>query len=304
MNKWRRNQKVLTLVATRVVILEMADSIPTIITTSSKAPPPMRPGKLSYRMWKKEVGIWKQATNTKKSAQGAELYLSLKDEIARDTVLENVDEARLNSDNGVDEVLRVLDSIFIVEESDEAIAAWDAFISFRRESQDLPQFLREFNLKYSKLKSFEMPLPEPLLAITLLNCANLDPNSYIICKATASLTFDSMKKQIERVFEKKEKTETKPVLLSSNVQHSQPVAPNDGGESQKNEVSMEENPIYYIYISTILVVEEVIGIEDVRINVEIGVERPNMRIGDQVHRTRTRIMRINRDKGRNSQPLR
>ena len=62
------------------------------------------------------------------------------------------------------------------------------------------EFLIEFNIRYSKIKSLDMTLPDGVLAYYVLKCANLSEEQINICKATCdNLTYDLMRKQIERV---------------------------------------------------------------------------------------------------------
>ena len=79
--------------------------------------------------------------------------------------------------------------------------AYDEFINFRRaKNSTIGDFLVDFNLKYNKIKSYDMVLPDGVLAYTLLTCANLSEDQARVCTATVqNLSYDDMRKQIERV---------------------------------------------------------------------------------------------------------
>ena len=58
----------------------------------------------------------------------------------------------------------------------------------------------EFNLRLCKIKSYNMNLPDNVLAYYLLDCVNLSDEQTSLCRATcAKLTYADMKTQIERV---------------------------------------------------------------------------------------------------------
>ena len=164
-----------------------------------KAPPPMREG-LPYDDWKKEVKIWKSFTDLEKSKQGGALYLSLEGR-TRDAVLAEVDPDQIKTDTGIDIIIKALDKLFLKDKTESGFEAFDSFIKFRRpHSMSIEDYVTEFNIKYSKLKCFQMVLPDGVLAYALLTCANLSPEQEQLARATCQkLTYKDMKQQIERI---------------------------------------------------------------------------------------------------------
>ena len=155
---------------------------------------------LSYDGWKKELDIWSDFTDLDANRKGGALFLTLKGK-AREAVLSGVDRAKIKSDKGVEEITKCLDELFEKDKSQSAFAAYDAFTSYRRSRDTSVQdYIVEFNLKYNKIKTHHMELPDAVLAYYLLKCANLSEEHSNICKATCSdLTYKNMRSQIEKV---------------------------------------------------------------------------------------------------------
>ena len=64
----------------------------------------------------------------------------------------------------------------------------------------IQDYVVEFNLRLTRVKSHAIALPEEVLAYYLLTCANLTSEQSSLCRATCTtLTYDAMKTQIERV---------------------------------------------------------------------------------------------------------
>jgi hypothetical protein len=166
---------------------------------SYKNPPEMRDG-LLYEDWKKELEIWCSFTDLDKKRQGPAIFLTLKGK-ARETVLADVDSAKLKDDTGVKEITTALDKLYVKDKSESAFVAFENFIKFKRSTNmSIKDFSIEFNLRLSKIKTHKMDLPDGVLAYYLLSSANLTEEQTSLCRATcAKLTYTDMKTQIERV---------------------------------------------------------------------------------------------------------
>ena len=77
---------------------------------SYKNPPEMRDD-LLYTDWKRELSIWEDFTDLEKSKQGPAVFLTLKGK-ARETVLADIDVAKLKTDSGVKCITDVLDKLY------------------------------------------------------------------------------------------------------------------------------------------------------------------------------------------------
>ena len=174
------------------------------MASSYKNPPTMRSG-LSYDDWKKELKIWQRAITLDSKQQGVVLLLSLEGR-PRETVLAEVKEEAYDKDDIVTVIIACLDGLLKKEKSETQYGAFDEFITFRRpKSQSIEKFIQDFNLRYTKVKHLEMPLPDGVLAYALLKCCNLTDDQTQLCRATVTdLTYDNMKKQIKKVAESAE----------------------------------------------------------------------------------------------------
>ena len=166
---------------------------------SMKVPPAMRDD-LTYNEWKHELKVWCGGTNVEKKKQGFTLAWSLTGDV-RKTVMSEVSIEELDCEDGIKNVLKVLDKHFEKDTAQAGLLAFDAFIEYKRPSDlSIKDYLISFNLKYNAIKSYQMDLPDNILAALLLKCANLPEDKAAMCRATCtSLTYEMMKKQIEKV---------------------------------------------------------------------------------------------------------
>lgn len=174
---------------------------------------------ISYSDWKKELLIWSDFTDLKVEQQGGALFLTLKGK-ARQIVLDGVTRAEMKTATGIKSVTDCLDKLFEKDENQSAYTAFDDFTNYRRNSTtSIDDYLVEFNLKHSKIKSHNMTLPEGVLAYYLLKCANLTEEQMNICRATCLVfTYDSMKTQIGKVTTTVGTSDSKNFDTTTNVQ--------------------------------------------------------------------------------------
>lgn len=164
-----------------------------------KSPPLMREG-LSYKEWKEDVYIWSDVTDLPPKKQAGAVFLSLTGK-AQTSVRASVSREEMSSELGLKTVLGCLDKLYEKDAAHSGYTAYENFTEFRRPANmSTEDYLIEFNIRYSKIKSLEMTLPDGVLAYYVLKCANLSEEQINICKATCdTLTYELMRKQIERV---------------------------------------------------------------------------------------------------------
>ena len=169
--------------------------------------PPVMRDELSYEDWKIDVNIWSDITDLPKEKQGGMVYLSLVGK-AQATVRGNVSQAEMRTADGLELILKSLDALYLEDAARSAFTAYEHFTEFRRSpDMSIDNFLVEFNIRYSKVKSLKMVLPDEVIPYYLLKCANLTKEQSNICKATCdTLNFEQMRKKIERVTSDSKKT--------------------------------------------------------------------------------------------------
>ena len=165
-----------------------------------KNPPTFKPDEGDdYGNWKKDVEVWRLFTKEEKSRLGAALYLSLSG-TARDAV-RGISAETLKSDTGFDEVIKILDSVYLKDTATRAYCAFKDFVEYRRSSGDtFAVFIVEFEKRYKEVEKHEMILPTGAKAYFLLQAANLTIDNERLARATAKLEYGDMKVQIQKVF--------------------------------------------------------------------------------------------------------
>ena len=180
-----------------------------------KNPPAYNPEREGddYASWKTDVEVWQMVSTLDKAKQGPALYLSLEGS-ARDKV-RGIDKTILNSDEGVKEILRMLDEVYLKDQSTRAYCAFRDFVEYRRKSgQDFATFHVQFENLYREVEIHEMKLPTGAVAYFLLQAANLPEDNERLARVTSEMKYDTMKVQIQIVFgEAQSDGEVMPVKL-------------------------------------------------------------------------------------------
>ena len=125
-----------------------------------------------YNTWKKEMQIWEMVTCVKKAKRVLIVFLSLEGK-AREAALE-LDIVALNSKDGMEKVFEKLDTLFLEDINQSAFLAFKTFEGhWRQPDTSIEDFLINFGQHVSKLKDFNILLPELVLASRALKSANL-----------------------------------------------------------------------------------------------------------------------------------
>ena len=162
--------------------------------------PPVMSDKMTYDEWKTEIELWSTITDAPKSKQGGLLFFTLQGD-ARDTIRSKLEMKQISADDGLQNIIKTLDELYLKDSNQRSFAAYEDFINFRRETRmPIKDFIIQFNIKYNRIKSHNMALPEGELAYNLLVSANLSTDQQQLCRATAStMTYEGMKNAIEKV---------------------------------------------------------------------------------------------------------
>ena len=152
-----------------------------------------------YSNWRKDAEVWTKFTTEAKGKHGAAIYLSLKG-TARDAV-RGVSVSDLQEETGFDEVIKLLDAVYLKDSATRAFCAFKDFVDYRRGSGDsFSTFIVEFEKRNREIAKYVMTLPSGAQAYFLLQAANLTIDNERLARATATLDYDSMKAQIQKVF--------------------------------------------------------------------------------------------------------
>ena len=161
-------------------------------------PPPSN----NYILWRKDIELWKKLTDTPRTKMGYALqYACRKEERIHEAVL-NIPENLVDGENGINNVLKVLDALHVKDKREAAWEYYNNFISLKRKiNQSVANFILEFEASYEKVKSFGNQLSEDYLPIKLLQAANLSEVEERIVKAsTLEFNFCNVKDTLKRMF--------------------------------------------------------------------------------------------------------
>uniref|UniRef100_M4AZE1 Integrase catalytic domain-containing protein n=1 Tax=Xiphophorus maculatus TaxID=8083 RepID=M4AZE1_XIPMA len=165
--------------------------------------PPTFEERKPYESWKNEVNIWTRVTDLEKKKQALAVALALSGR-ARDTAMEiPVDD--LNKDTGMTTLFAKLDDLFLKEEKDRIYEAYSDFDRVIKEANmSMADYIIDFEQRYSRMKKYNMELPDAVLAFKLLDTACLDiTDRQLALTACSDVTFASMKSALKRIFGEK-----------------------------------------------------------------------------------------------------
>ena len=134
-----------------------------------------------------------------KKRQGLVVALSLTGKY-RD-VATNIDLQSLDSEDGMETLLRKMDEKFKRDDIDCAFEYYQKFESFRRGNKSMSDFILEFEKLNERLISKGLTLPDNILGCKLLEVAELQPTQkQMVLSAVTKLDFDDMDRALKRIF--------------------------------------------------------------------------------------------------------
>ena len=149
-----------------------------------------------YDLWKREIQLWRLATNISPSRQ-APAFLSLTGQ-ARTSILE-MDISLLNAEDGMDKLVEKLDTLFLEDKNQSAFICFENFENYHWEcNTSINDYLIQFDRHVAKLREFQITLPEPVLAYRALESANLE-NERLIRATINNLTLYDTAKQLKKI---------------------------------------------------------------------------------------------------------
>lgn len=160
-----------------------------------------------YADWKKELCIW-QATNAALGVEGkvqaGMLFGSLstaKDDVPYKTVLNELTVEEISSEDGVKNIIRILDQYYIGNETQMAFSNIDDLMRFKcKPGTSIENFLIEFQIKANNVKTSGTILSDGVLGYALLCAANLPEDKLDMVKTTCDdLSYKSVKAQLQKI---------------------------------------------------------------------------------------------------------
>lgn len=141
-------------------------------------------------------------TDLPKNKQALAVSLSLNGNAKRAAMGIEVEE--LNTDEGMSNLINVLDNLFLKDSLDSMYEAYKNFDKFQRpENMSISEYIIEFDQRYLKSTKFEMTLPDAVLAFKLLDKSGLDYQQRqlaLTACASSELKYKNMKSALKRIF--------------------------------------------------------------------------------------------------------
>ena len=155
-----------------------------------------------YTVWKDEIYIWSAYVldKTPMNKQGMALFLSLEGDARKAAA--KVKLTDMQTDDGLAKVLAELDKFYLKDKDRESFLAYERFTTFRRsEGVSMKDFLIKFELLRNTCSSYEVVIPDKIVAYQMLESANLPLMKKEVVKTTlTTYTADNMRSQILKIF--------------------------------------------------------------------------------------------------------
>ena len=156
----------------------------------------------NYTLWRKDIEVWKKLTDTPKAKMGVALQYACRNKERLHEAVLNIPDEQVDGEEGITNVLKVLDELHCVDKRDSALRCYNDFESLiRKDRQNIADFILEFEALYNKAKTNGNQFSDDLLAYKLLKAANLSESDERMVKAsTSKFEFKSIKETLKRTF--------------------------------------------------------------------------------------------------------
>ena len=156
----------------------------------------------NYVLWRKDIEVWKKLTETPKDKLGLALQYTCRNRKRLHEAVLSIPEEQVEGENGINNVLQILDELHYIDKTDSAVTSYNNFMSLNRKAnQSVANYIIEFEAMYSKVKALGNKLSEDVLTYRLLRTLNLTETEEKIVKAsTVDFKFLNIKNTLKRMF--------------------------------------------------------------------------------------------------------
>ena len=155
----------------------------------------------NYIKWKRLLDIWLHVTDIPKTKQGGVIILRLDDDTI-DEVMEVLTCKDVSTEDGLQKVLRILDNIFLVDQSLVVYGDYEDFVKYERpEHMSVKEYCCQFQRKVVKVQTSGSVIADNVLAYKLLKCARLTSFDEKLIKATTEMNYGDVLRKLKCVFE-------------------------------------------------------------------------------------------------------
>ena len=134
--------------------------------------PKFNPDFVDFEHWREDVQVWRGITTTRRSAQGGTLYLAIEGKAKQH--VHNMDKAIIPTDEGFDEILKLLDEVYMPEAFEKKYRNfYNLFSSDRKTDESLQSFVGDWHAKLQAYQSVAGDISSETSAMMLLVAAKL-----------------------------------------------------------------------------------------------------------------------------------
>ena len=164
--------------------------------------PPEPSSSHNYRLWRKEIEIWKKLTDLPKVKMGAALQYACRTNKNINRAVLEIPEEDVDCDEGLDNVLTVLDQLHNVDKVKNAVMYYEEFEALKRkEDQTVQDFVRQFESLAAKNTANGNTFSDQILADKLMRTINLPHIDKLIIRATVkSFTVKEIKEVLTKMY--------------------------------------------------------------------------------------------------------
>ena len=153
-------------------------------TMSSKLVPPVLKEGKSYELFKAQLEAWELVTDVPDEKRGIFIALHLPENHPtkiHELVFEGIPKADLNKKGGLQTLIKFLDKHLLKDKAEDRMMKWRDFKRcVRVESEPIQTFITNFDQKYERVKAGGSAFPGDLLAMEMLEQANLTDDERIL----------------------------------------------------------------------------------------------------------------------------
>ena len=165
-------------------------------------PPPQLSIEKGYEFWKMQLNSWMNTTEIPKAKFAHMVILHSCNEKLQQELYSELNPDDLLTETGLKTVTDYLDRKYLKSDSLKQYIFFDEFVNFTRSDDcTILDFVEEFERKVSKLNAAKCPLPDAVLAHTLVKNVGLSDTAKATLKASCTdMTFEEVKKTLLRIY--------------------------------------------------------------------------------------------------------
>ena len=185
----------------------------------------------TYEKWRQLIEYWIDSNKLDKKEVATNTVMNSLEGHTQDAAME-VGFDKLKSDTGFDDLMKVLDDLYKMDDGKKQYSIFEQFYRHKRESEEtIRDYIIGFDRLVKKLEENQITLGEPVKAFMLLKNANVTEDKESLVRTTAkAITHKDYKEALCKSFQK-----TGTSNRNDNTQYQQPI------KDEPEDVNYENN---------------------------------------------------------------